>query len=342
MKAALLEKPHTMRVGDCPDPDLPEDHVLVRVATSAICGTDVSIWAGKIPARIPLIPGHECTGVVERAGGSVTRLKVGERVVLNPLSSCGTCFYCVRGLTNLCLHGGLRGRETPGTFAEYVSVRETEAFAFPEAVSFGAATNFVGLYTVVYSQRKAPYIPGGRVAVLGQGSSGLLHTQLARVSGAECVIAVTRSKWKLEVAQSLGAHEIVPAGEVDPVEAVRGLTDGLGADVVIETAGAADTMRQAYEIVRPGGCILQFGIGPAEVDRIPGQAYYFKDLTVIGSRAGLPEDFERAIRLVASGQIDLEPLVTHHFALEEIQRGFEFVDGGGDGGTLRAVIDIAN
>ena len=342
MKAALLEKTRVMSVGDQPDPGLPADHALVRVATSAICGTDVSIWAGKMPARIPLIPGHECTGTVEQVGESVTRLKVGDRVVLNPLSSCGTCFYCVRGLTNICLHGGLRGREVPGTFAEYIAVRETEAFAFPEQVSFAAATNFVGLYTVVYSQRKAPYIAGSRVAVLGQGSSGLLHTQLAKVSGASSVIAVTRSKWKLEVAKEMGADEIVPAGEVDPVEAVRELTDGLGADIVIETAGAAETMVQAYEMVRPGGAILQFGIGPAAVDGVPGQAYYFKDLTVIGSRAGLPEDFESAIRLVATGQIDLEPLVTHHFALDEIQKGFEFVDSGGDGGTLRAVIEIAN
>ncbi len=340
MKAALLEKTRAMSVGERPDPDLPADHVLVRVATSAICGTDVSIWAGKMPARIPLVPGHECTGTVVRAGVGVTRLETGDRVVLNPLASCGTCFYCVRGLTNICLHGGLRGREVPGTFAEYVSVRETEAFAFPERVSFAAATNFVGLYTVVYSQRKAPYIPGGRVAILGQGSSGLLHTQLARASGAESVIAVTRSRWKLEVARKMGADEIVPAGEADPVEAVRDLTGGLGADVVIETAGTAQTMTQAYEMVRPGGVILQFGIGPARVDGVPGQAYYFKDLTVIGSRAGLPEDFERAIRLVSTGRIDLEPLVTHHFTLDEIQRGFEFIEAGGDGGTLRAVIDI--
>ena len=341
MKAALLEKARVMSVGEQPDPEPPADHALVRVAASAICGTDVSIWAGKMPARIPLIPGHECAGVVERAGADVTRLKVGDRVVLNPLSSCGTCFYCARGLTNVCLNGGLRGREAPGTFAEYVAVRETEAFPFPERVSFAAATNFVGLYTVVYSQRKAPYIPGGRVAVLGQGSSGLLHTQLAKASGAERVIAVTRSRWKLEMARKLGADEIVAAGETDPVEAVRELTDGLGADVVIETAGAAETMLQAYEMARPGGVILQFGIGPARFDGVPGQAYYFKDLTVIGSRAGLPEDFERAVRLVATGQIDLEPLVTHRFALDEIQQGFEFIDGGGDGGAIRAVIEVA-
>ena len=342
MRAALLESKKKISVGTQPDPIIPNDHVLVSVTSSAICGTDVSIWAGKMPANIPLIPGHECTGTVESIGSDVSRLKLGDKVVLNPLSSCSSCFYCVRGLTNLCLNGGLRGREVPGTFAEFISVKETEAFAFPDSVSFEAATNFVGLYTVVYSQRKAPYIPGGTVVVLGQGSSGLLHTQLAKISGAEKVIAITRSQWKLEVAKKLGADEIIPAGEVDPVKSVLELTNGLGADVVIETAGVEETMLQAYEMVRPGGAILQFGIGPEKIKDIPGQSYYFKDITVIGSRAGLPEDFERSIKLVSSGKIDLEPLVTHQFSLEEIQKGFEFIDDGGDGGTLRAVIQVSS
>ena len=156
------------------------------------------------------------------------------------------------------------------------------------------------------------------------------------------MIAITRSQWKLEVAKKLGADEIIPAGEVDPVKSVLELTNGLGADVVIETAGVEETMLQAYEMVRPGGAILQFGIGPEKIKNIPGQSFYFKDITVIGSRAGLPEDFERSIKLVSSGKIDLEPLVTHHFPLEEIQKGFEFIDDGGDGGTLRAVIQVSS
>ena len=217
MKAALLEAPHKMTVGAQPDPEMGPGEVLVEVAASAICGTDVSIWAGKMPANIPLIPGHECTGTVAALGAGAARLKKGDRVVLNPVTACGVCHYCLRGLTNLCLNGGLRGREVPGTFAELIAVKETEAYKIPDSVSFAAATNFVGLYTVVYSQRKAPRIPGGSVAVIGQGSSGLLHTQLAKVSGAASVIAITRSKWKLEMALKMGADEIVPAGETDPL-----------------------------------------------------------------------------------------------------------------------------
>ncbi|MFP6889420.1 MAG: zinc-binding dehydrogenase [Nitrospinota bacterium] len=340
MKAAMLEAPRKMAVGGQPDPEVAPGEVLVEVAASAICGTDVSIWAGKMPANIPVIPGHECTGVVAALGEGVTRLKEGDRVVLNPVTACWVCHYCLRGLTNLCLSGGLRGREVPGTFAELIGVKETEAYKIPDNVGFAAATNFVGLYTVVYSQRKAPYIPGGSVAVIGQGSSGLLHTQLAKVSGAARVIAITRSKWKLEMARKMGADEIVPAGNTDSVARVKELTGGLGADVVIETAGTNQTMIQAYEMVRPGGTILQFGIGPSTVEGIPAQAYYFKDIAVIGSRAGLAEDFGRAIALVASGRIDLEPIVTHHFPLDDIQQSFEFIESGGDGGTLRGVIQI--
>jgi len=132
---------------------------------------------------------------------------------------------------------------------------------------------------VVYSQRKAPYIPGGHVAVIGAGSTGLLHIQVAKASGAGSIIAVTRSKWKLDMAKKFGADHLVRAGEGDAVQAVKDLTEGLGADIVIETAATAETMRQAYGMVRPGGAILQFGIGPKAVDGIPGQDYYFKDIT---------------------------------------------------------------
>lgn len=341
MKAALLEEFGRLRLGSVPDPEPQPDEVLVRVRATAICGTDVSIWKGKQPVRLPLVPGHECTGVVAEVGREVGRLRPGDRVVLDPLTFCRRCYYCERGLTNLCERGGLRGREAPGCFAQFVAVAESEAHPLPDGVSFEAATNFVGLYTVVYSQRKCPYITGSSVAILGQGSAGLLHTQLAKASGAGPVIAITRSQWKLEVAARLGADVCINARSQDPVEEVRRLTCGRGADVVIESAGVPETMRQALQMVRPAGTILQFGIGPKTVDGLDGQALYFKDLTVVGSRAGLAQDFALAVKLVAAGKVDLEPLVTHRYPLERIQEGFEFVDQGGDGKTLRAVVQVA-
>ena len=342
MRAALLTEFHKYELGDQERPDLGAEDLLVRIHSSAICGTDLAIWAGKQPAvQLPLVGGHEATGVVEEVGPEVANFTPGERVVLNPTDLCGKCYYCRRGMAHLCEHGGLRGREVGGTYADYVVIHETLAYRFPESVGFDAATNFIALYTCIYGQRKLPPVTGKSVVVLGQGVTGLLHTQLAKYGGADPVIAVARSPWKLDLAKELGADETVCAREKEPVEEVRRLTDGRGADIVIESAGAPETIREAFEMVRAAGTILQFGIGPKAVDGVPVQEFYFKDLTVIGSRAGLPEDFEMAVKLVSQGHIDLRPTITNHFPFEEIQKGFEFVEKG-EGQTLRAVIDIAS
>lgn len=342
MRAAVLTGFRRYELGERERPALGPEDLLVRIRASAICGTDLAIWAGRQPGvRLPLVGGHEAAGVVEAAGEQVVRFRPGDRVVLNPTDFCRKCHYCRRGMEHLCERGGLRGREAAGTYAEYVVVHETLAYRFPESVGFDAATNFIALYTCVYGQRKLPRLTGKSVAVVGQGVTGLLHTQLAKFGGADPLIAVARSPWKLDLARKLGADETVCAREKDPVEEVRRMTDGRGADIVIESAGAPETIRQAFQMVRPAGVILQFGIGPETVDAVPVQEFYFKDLTVVGSRAGLPEDFETAVRLVSRGHIDLRPTITHHFPLGEIQRGFEFVEKGAEK-TLRAVIDLAS
>ncbi len=340
MRAAILKEFHRYELGEREAAEPGPEDIRVRIHSSAICGTDLAIWAGKQPdLRLPIVGGHEATGVVEEVGAGVGKFQTGDRVVLNPTDFCGKCYYCRRGLEPLCEKGGLRGREVSGTYAEYVVVHENLAYKFPDTIDFDAGTNFIALYTVIYGQRKLPSPAGKSVVVLGQGVTGILHTQLARFSGADPVIAVARSPWKLDLARDLGATDIIPARERDPVEEVLRMTDGRGADIVIESAGAPESIRQSFGMVRPAGAVLQFGIGPKAVDGIPVQEYYFKDLTVIGCRAGLPEDFEMAVKLVAGGHIDLRSTITHHFPLEEVQRGFEHVESG-EGRTMRAVIDL--
>lgn len=340
MRAAILREFHHYELAERETVPLGPEEIRVRIHSSAICGTDLAIWAGKqADLCLPIIGGHEATGVVDDAGAGVSKFQLGDRVVLNPTDFCGKCYYCRRGLEHLCEKGGLRGREVPGTYADYVVVHENMAYKFPDTIDFDAGTNFIALYTVIYGQRKLSNLAGKSVAILGQGVTGILHTQLARFAGADPVIAVARSPWKLELARRLGATHVIPAKEQDPVEEVLRITNGLGVDIVIESAGAAESIRQSFGMVRPGGTILQFGIGPRSVDGVPVQEYYFKDLTVIGCRAGLPEDFEMAIKLVTLGHIDLRPTITHHFSLEEIQKGFEYVESG-EGRTMRAVIDL--
>ncbi|MFQ6111830.1 MAG: zinc-binding dehydrogenase, partial [Nitrospinota bacterium] len=276
---------------------------------------------------------------VVEVGSEVLFLRPGDRVVVDPIQVCRKCRFCQQGLPNLCERGGLRGRETDGLCSEYAVAPEGRSFKFGEDISFEEGTIFICLYTVVYGQRRVPYVAGSKVVVLGMGLSGLLNAQLAKQSKAELVIGVSRSQWKLDLALRLGVDTAINALEVDPVEAVLGQTEGLGADLVIESAGSPETIRQSLEMVKPGGTVLQFGIGPKRVDELDMSTLYFKNIKVMGTRAGTPEDYRTSIKLVEARHIDLKPLITHRYPLEQIQEGFQDVYGGANQ-IMRAVINI--
>ncbi len=339
MKAAILKEFKKLVIEERPMPEPGPREILYRVRSMGICGTDVSIWKGEQPVNLPIVIGHETTGEVVEVGPDVIYLRPGDRIVVDPIRVCGKCRFCQRGLPNLCERGGLRGRETDGLCSEYAVAPEGRSYKFGESVSFEEGTIFICLYTVVYGQRRVPYIAGSKVAVLGMGLSGLVNSQLAKQSKAELVIGVSRSQWKLDLGLRLGADTVVNAREMDPVEAVLELTGGLGADLVIESAGSAETIRQSLQMVKPGGTVLQFGIGPKRVDGLDMSTLYFKNINVIGSRAGTPNDYRTSIKLVEAGHIDLKPLITHRYPLERIQEGFQDVHGGA-GQIMRAAINI--
>lgn len=339
MRAALLQEVGKVVMSEAEKPRPGPEEILLRIQATAICGSDVGVWKGKTKTRFPVIPGHETAGIVEEAGSDVQRFKAGDRVVLIPHIFCGRCEYCEQGLTSLCLNGGLMGREVPGCFAEYVTANEARAFKFSDQISFAEATNIVNLATVLTGHSKLPSLLGRSVAIIGQGAAGLLHTQVAKAAGAWPLIALDVLPWKLELGAEMGADHCINSGQRDAIEAVKELTDGHGAEVVIESVGIGSTIAQAYQMVAPGGLILQFGIGPSRVDGIDAQAYYFKNLSVLGTRSGEAEGFRIGIRLVESGKVDLKPFVTHRFPLEKLQEGFELADSGADG-ILRVVIDI--
>jgi len=287
-----------------------------------------------------VIQGHESTGVVAEVGEGAIGLEVGDRVVLNSVIFCRHCAFCYSGKVNLCPNGGLMGREVDGTFAEYVCLPDFNAIRMPDSISDEDGTSLIALATVFQSHEKLSIPPGQSVAVIGQGAAGLLQTRLSVVSGAGPVFAITRSQWKLDIAESFGATPIV-AGKVDPVAAVIAATGGVGADIVIESAGNGSTLHQAMQMVRPGGTVLCFGIMPASVDAFDGYAMYFKELTLVGSRGMAPNNFTSAIALVESGGLDLAPFVTHRFGLEQTKEALDLVDQEA-GKTLRVVVTVGD
>jgi 2-desacetyl-2-hydroxyethyl bacteriochlorophyllide A dehydrogenase len=323
-RAAVLETPRRIGLVDRPRPAPGPGQALVRIAATAICHTDLEIYTGRHPGvRYPVVMGHEATGVVEAVGAGVTRIDVGQSVLINPIIACGGCDSCARGLGHLCRRAGLLGREMDGALAEHVLVGAEYLYPLPPGLAPDVATLIETLATVHHAQRRAGVEPGDTVVVFGQGASGLLHTQLAKISGAAQVIGISRSPWKLELARRMKADHALDAGRSELVAEATRLSGGRGADLVIDTSGDPRVLGPAMEMLRPGGRLLLYAISHQPLGALSPFPLYFKELTIYGARALTPDDVEPSIRLVASGAIDVDGFVTGHYPLERVGAAFE-------------------
>lgn len=339
MKAAVLKGPKDLYIEEVRKPVPEYGEVLVRVRATAICGTDISIFEGKTEVDYPRILGHESAGEVAELGKGVKSLKVGDRVAMSPTSYCGICLDCMRGDTHICKNGGLFGREFDGTFAEYVALAENRAFKLPDNMSFADATTLNVLSTVVHAQRKVHIFPNSSVAVIGEGTSGLMHSKISKLKGADPVIGIDikESEWKLDLAKSLyGADHTLSENVIGKVYE---LTGGVGADFVIECAGKAATWNLATELVRPGGTILAFGITSHSIENFNSYSVYYKDLEIIGSRAMQLIDWPISIDLAMKGKIDIGTIITNRLPLEDLIKGFKMQQDPSQK-ALRVVIEM--
>jgi 2-desacetyl-2-hydroxyethyl bacteriochlorophyllide A dehydrogenase len=319
VKAAVLRSPGELVVTDVPTPHPGPDEVLVRVTNSGICGTDLKIFTGSMPASYPLIMGHEISGDIS-----------GTRVVVDPVLSCGTCADCKAGRTNLCDARGIIGREVNGGFAECVIAPRSHVYPLPPSIDSETAPLIQVLSTCLHAQRRAGISAGQSVAIVGLGVSGQLHAQLAKARGAGFVIGITRSAWKRLLAERLGADVTTPGGDAG-VEAVRGFTNGRGVDVVIESTGHVQSFAHAIAMVRPGGTIVLFGIYTASEGTLPFYQLYYKEPTIVAARAATSKDFPESINLVASGRIRLSDLVTQVLPLSQLREALSMLEGDADG-----------
>ena len=336
--AAVLQAPRRLELLTRPTPVARRGEAVVRIAATAVCHTDLEIYTGRHPGvRLPVVMGHEATGVVEAVGDGVARVQPGQAVLLNPIIACGACDSCARGHGNLCRNAGLFGREMDGSLAEHVVLPESYLYPLPAHVPLAAATLIETLATVRHAQERARIAPDESVVILGQGVAGLLHTQLAKLAGACPVVAVSRSPWKLELARRRHADRVVNSAHEDAVAAVREATAGRGADVVVDAAGDPALIAPAIEMLAPGGRLLVYGISHRPVPDFTTFALYFKELTLYGSRALTPGDFAPAIELVASGAVDVDGFITASYPLERVAAAFEEYERSADS-VLRLVI----
>jgi threonine dehydrogenase-like Zn-dependent dehydrogenase len=324
MKAAVIEKPEQLVIKQMPVPVINDDEVLIKVKYTGICGTDWSIFTGKYSAdRLPFIPGHEFSGIVEKIGKNAVGIKEGDPVTADINMSCGHCFYCRRGQKLMCREFTQLGIHIDGTYAEYVKAPWEQVHVLPENLDMMAGAFIEPVSCVIHSAKAMKVEIGSSIAIIGSGL-GVLHAAVARHRGAAPVIVIGRNDMKLEIAKKMGADFTINIKKEDPIQAVKKLTDGRGADYVVEAVGTPQTYEQAFEMVRPGGTVAAFGItGVDDIVRVKSFDLVLGEKNVAGSCAGVGNDWNDAIALLQYGRIKPEPLFSMIVPLEELQAALE-------------------
>ena len=333
MKAAVLVAYGDLRVKEMPVPDLGLGDVLVKVDSVSICGSDPGIinhgWEGHTPLG-EFIPGHEFAGVVAAVAQDVTRLQVGDRVSAEPHKGCGRCENCIRGLYTTCLNYGKPeaghrhvGFVTNGGYAEYAACHVTTLHRLPDTVSFeeGAVLTLVG--TSMYGFERAGWVrPGETVVVTGPGAMGNISAQLAKITGAGRVIMTGTREERLEMGRKVGVDITINVRKEDPVERVMELTNGVGADMLVECTGQPGAAVEAFDMVRKNGRICITGVYHEPV-AIPLNKIAQWNLLITGPKAEGGWAIERAIPLLADGRLNLKQLVTHRFSLDDVNEALD-------------------
>jgi len=320
MRAALLHGPRDLRVETIPDLVPGPGEVVVRVLAVGLCGTDYSIWSGARPVRYPLVMGHEFIGRVAAVGEGVTGIAPGVKVAVEPNYSCGECALCREGNRNLCLARTAVGIDVDGGLGEQARLPARVCWPAPADLSDDQLLLAEPLAVVTRAVGRGGAAAGETAAVLGVGTLGLLAIQVLRARGLS-VLAVGRSEGRLEVARALGAAAAVSTATGSAVAAARALSGREGVDLVIETAGSAEAVGQAVELARPGGRVVLTGL-PHQPSAVEFFWVVRRELTILGSMIYQTE-FPEAIRLLASGAVRTERLLTHRFPLADAQGAFD-------------------
>jgi len=321
MRALIVDKPGHVRLGEKQDPEAGPGRLIVRVQMCGICGTDLHIIDGEFPpAPYPLVPGHEFAGEVVEAGpGSPPELRPGQRVAIDPSLFCGHCDACRSGRGNLCREWGAIGDTVDGAFAEYVAVPAANAYVLPDTVDISAGAMAEPLSCAVHGARRLGPVTGEPVLVVGAGPMGLLLAQLLRLGGASRVVVVDKNPDRLDLARTLGADETARS-----VAELDGERFAAAADVT----GVPAAIESAFSAVARGGRLLIFGVAAADTSvRLSPFAIYNDEISVIGSMAVL-NSYGAALDLLASGQVDVAPLLGDPFALADFEAAFAAVRTG--------------
>ncbi|WP_412078686.1 zinc-dependent alcohol dehydrogenase family protein [Streptomyces xanthophaeus] len=343
MKAFVFHGPGRTAWQDVPDPSIKDAaDAIVRVDAVTICGTDLHIIKGDVPEVTPgRVLGHEAVGTVVETGGDVRTVRPGDRVLISCISSCGRCRYCREGRYGQCRGGGgwVLGHTIDGTQAEYVRVpfADLSVHALPSAVDSHDAVLLADIFPTSYEVGvlNGNVRPGDTVVVVGAGPIGLAAIATAGLYSPGRIIAVDLAEPRLAAARALGADATADATE-EPEQLVADLTEGLGADVVIEAVGVPEAFEMCTRMVRPGGRVANIGVHGKPVT-LHLEDLWIKDITIT---TGLVDTYSTPmlLRMMAAGRLPGSALVTHRFELGQMEGAYDVFARAGDTGALKVVL----
>jgi alcohol dehydrogenase len=346
MKAAVFVERGRIVLDEKPIPEVGPLDALIRITTTTICGTDVHILKGEYPVRQGLTIGHEPVGVIERLGSAVSGFTEGQRVIAGAITPSGYSAACLCGCSSQdgarakhgfeALGGWRFGNTIDGSQAEYLLVPDAMAnlALVPDELADEQVLMCPDIMSTGFSGAESGQVRiGDTVAVFAQGPIGLCATAGARISGATTIIGVDSVPARMDVACRMGADMVVDHTSVDPVQEIMRLTDGRGVDVAIEALGTQSTFESALRVLRPGGTLSSLGVYSSDLT-IPLGAYGagLADLKIVSTLCpGGKERMRRLMAVVASGRVDLKPLVTHRFKLDDIEAAYDLFSHQRDG-----------
>jgi D-arabinitol dehydrogenase (NADP+) len=316
MKSVVINKPKEIYIMEKEIPEPGTGEVLIKVMASGICGTDLHIYRGEYLGDYPVIPGHEFSGDVAAIGSQVTRFKPGERVAVEPNIACDNCEHCLNNRQNFCLNWEAIGVTLPGGMEEYVVAPEKAVFSVGD-LPYEQAAFMEPLSCVVHGIERSHIDLGNKVAILGAGPIGDLILQMARLQGATHIIMLENNPGRAGLAGQLGADQVVNRMEdLQPN----------GYDVVIDATGVIPAMNRAVDFARHGGTVLLFGVPPSGKNmEVEAFKIFQKGLTLLSSYTSVRNSFQ-AVRLLQTGQVQVEPLISHRLPLKELSRALEMIE----------------
>ncbi|MDH5440060.1 MAG: alcohol dehydrogenase catalytic domain-containing protein [Candidatus Bathyarchaeota archaeon] len=322
MKAAVWYGCKEIRIEEVPKPDPGPNDVLVRVKAAGICGSDLHAYEGISKRRVPpLIMGHEIAGEIAEIGGHVEGSQIGDRVVIQPVLSCGECEQCRSGNENVCRNIRFLGLHVSGGFAEYVMAPARNCYTMPSRLRFEEACLAEPLSVAVHVVNNVPVGVNGTILIVGAGVVGSMVTQVARLRTSGKIIVTDILDSRLDLAKKLGADIMINPQKKNVAEEIHRITGGRGVDVSIEVVGIESTVQDALASVKKGGTTIAIGLLEKSM-KIDVMRLVSSELKLLGSYLYNDCDFRSSINLIAEGKVNLQPYLTRILALDDALKGF--------------------